>query len=46
MPEPMEKLLLAFIPLFVAIDPVGVVPLFLGISHGIEHNGAYAIVFT
>ena len=30
MSEPLEKFLLAFISLFVAIDPVGVVPLFLG----------------
>src|SRR5262245_23347975 len=40
----MEKLLLAFIPLFVAIDPVGVVPLFLGISHGIEPERKRRIV--
>src|SRR6267154_1959400 len=44
MPEPLEKLLLAFIPLFVAIDPVGVVPLFLGISHGIEAQRKRRIV--
>jgi multiple antibiotic resistance protein len=44
MAEPMEKLLLAFIPLFVAIDPVGVVPLFLGISHGIEPERKRRIV--
>jgi len=31
-----EKLLLAFIPLFVAIDPIGVVPLFWGISQGVD----------
>ena len=30
-----ERLLLAFIPLFVAIDPVGVVPMFLSITRGI-----------
>jgi multiple antibiotic resistance protein len=32
----LEKLLLAFIPLFVAMDPVGVVPLFFGVSQGVE----------
>ncbi len=31
-----EKLLLAFIPLFVAIDPVGLVPLYLGMTVGVE----------
>lgn len=36
MTEWLEKLLLAFIPLFVAVDPIGVVPLFWGISQGIE----------
>src|ERR1041384_3443016 len=39
-----EKLLLAFIPLFVAIDPIGVVPLFLGISQGIEAERRRRIV--
>ena len=32
----LEKLLLAWIPLFVALDPVGVVPIFLGMTAGIE----------
>ena len=36
MPEPLEKFLLAFIPLFVAMDPVGLVPFFLGMTQGIE----------
>jgi multiple antibiotic resistance protein len=36
MPEPLEKFLLAFIPLFVAMDPVGLVPLFLGMTQGVE----------
>jgi multiple antibiotic resistance protein len=30
----MDVLLLAFIPLFVAIDPIGAVPMFLGLTHG------------
>jgi multiple antibiotic resistance protein len=36
MPEPLEKFLLAFIPLFVAMDPVGLVPFFLGMTQGID----------
>ncbi len=31
-----EKLLWAWIPLFVAIDPIGLVPLFLGMASGVE----------
>lgn len=31
-----EKILLAWIPLFVAIDPVGLIPLFLGLTQGVE----------
>ncbi|MCS7048866.1 MAG: MarC family protein [Verrucomicrobiae bacterium] len=34
--EVLENFLLAFIPLFVAVDPVGVLPLYLGISQGVE----------
>src|SRR5438094_225351 len=44
MPDWPEKLLLAFIPLFVAIDPIGVVPLFLGISQGIAADRKRRIV--
>lgn len=36
MPEVVEKFLLAFIPLFVAVDPIGVLPLYLGISQGVD----------
>ena len=38
MPETLEKFLLAFIPLFVAMDPVGLVPFFLGMTQGIERS--------
>lgn len=31
----LERLLLAFIPLFVAIDPVGLVPLYLGMTESV-----------
>ena len=34
--EWLKPLLLAWIPLFVALDPVGLVPLFLGMTEGIE----------
>ena len=44
MTEWLEKLLLAFIPLFVAIDPIGVVPLFWGISQGVESERKRRIV--
>lgn len=44
MPDWLEKLLLAVIPLFVAMDPVGVVPLFLGISQGIAPERRRRIV--
>jgi multiple antibiotic resistance protein len=33
-----EAFLLAFIPLFVAIDVVGVLPLFVGITHGMDER--------
>lgn len=33
--EFIEKFLLAFIPLFIAIDPLGLIPLFLGITQGV-----------
>jgi multiple antibiotic resistance protein len=36
MPEWWDNFLIAFIPLFVAVDPVGVLPLYLGISQGID----------
>ena len=32
-----KLLLLALIPLFVAIDPIGLIPLFLGMTEGIDH---------
>jgi multiple antibiotic resistance protein len=34
----LKTLLLAWIPLFVALDPVGVVPIFLGMTAGIDHD--------
>lgn len=34
----METFLLAFIPLFVAIDPIGTLPLFLGLTEGYSRH--------
>jgi multiple antibiotic resistance protein len=34
--DDIEEFLMAWIPLFVAIDPVGLVPIFLGITQGID----------
>jgi multiple antibiotic resistance protein len=36
MVEVFQRLMLAFIPLFVAIDPVGLVPLYLGMTESID----------
>lgn len=36
MDEALEKFLMAWIPLFVAMDPVGLVPIFLGITRGLD----------
>ena len=35
MPEPLVRFLQAFIPLFVAIDPIGLAAVFLALSHGV-----------
>jgi len=34
----MKNILLAFIPLFVAVDAIGVLPMFLGLTEGIDHQ--------
>lgn len=36
MVEILERLMLAFIPLFVAIDPVGLIPLYLGMTESVD----------
>lgn len=37
------KIILAFIPIFVAIDPIGMVPVFLAMTRGIESQKAKVI---
>lgn len=44
MNEWIEKLVLAWIPLFVALDPLGLVPLFEGMAFGIEKEKKKIIV--
>jgi multiple antibiotic resistance protein len=39
-----KTLLLAWIPLFVALDPVGIVPVFLGMTAGVEQSRRYRIM--
>ncbi|MDD2709668.1 MAG: MarC family protein [Verrucomicrobiae bacterium] len=36
MSEMVEKFLMAWIPLFVAVDPIGLAPFFLGVVQGVE----------
>ena len=40
----MEKFWLCFLPLFVAVDAIGVLPMFIGFSHDIEKNKILSIV--
>jgi len=37
---------LCFVPLFVAVDPIGVMPIYLSITEGIELHRRRSIVFT
>lgn len=41
----MDFLLLTFVPLFVAIDPIGIVPLFLAMSHGFDSREKRRLAF-
>ncbi len=43
MPEWLDKFLIAWIPLFVALDPIGLVPLFLGLTQGVEPTRRHRI---
>lgn len=40
----LQKLLLAWIPLFVAIDPIGIVPVFIGMTAGVEPGRRHRIM--
>lgn len=37
--------LLAFIPIFVAVDPIGVLPIFLGLSEGLEKSKKKKVIY-
>jgi len=41
----MQSFLLAFIPIFVAIDPIGTVPFFLGLTQGFTPGGKKRLSF-
>jgi multiple antibiotic resistance protein len=45
MPAWIELFLLAFIPLFVALDPVGMVPIFLSMADGVPEKDRKRVVF-
>lgn len=45
MPAWIELFLLAFIPLFVALDPVGLVPVFLSMAEGVPEKDRKRVVF-
>lgn len=41
----MEEFLLCFVPLFVAVDAVGVLPMFIGLTDGIEPHKTNRIIY-
>jgi len=40
----LEAILLSFIPLFVAIDPIGVMPMYLSLTRGLDNNDRKKVV--
>ncbi len=40
----LQAILLSFIPLFVAIDPIGVMPMYLSLTRGLDHNDRKKVV--
>lgn len=40
----MESLMLAFIPVFVAVDPIGMLPIFVGLTHGLDQPAKRNII--
>jgi multiple antibiotic resistance protein len=41
----MEQLLMAFIALFVAVDPIGIIPIFFNLTHGLSETDRKKISF-
>lgn len=41
----MDDFLLTFVPLFVAVDPLGVLPLFLGLTHNMERRDVRRVIY-
>ncbi|OGX25451.1 MAG: hypothetical protein A2787_06740 [Omnitrophica WOR_2 bacterium RIFCSPHIGHO2_01_FULL_48_9] len=40
----MENFLLAFIPIFVAVDPIGILPIFVSLTHGLDRQHRKKII--
>lgn len=40
----MKEILLAFIPVFVAVDAIGVLPIFISLTHGVKKNEVRKVV--
>ena len=45
LPAWFEKFLLTFIPLFVALDPIGLVPIYLGMSQGVPRDRRHTVIY-
>ncbi|MFH0732154.1 MAG: MarC family protein [Candidatus Omnitrophota bacterium] len=40
-----KEIVLAFIPIFVAVDAIGVLPIFVSLTHGVSKKGKVKIIF-
>ena len=41
----LQNFLLAFIPLFVALDPIGLVPIYLGMAQGVPRERRHTVIY-
>ena len=41
----LEHFILAFIPIFVAVDPIGILPVFVSLTHGVGQKQKRRIIF-